>query len=123
MPRKRHIVTIRDQRGSVWQSVMEKVAKREVKQVAAPVCAATERAVTWVTAPSPVLAADALQGHLYTLIEAANTHFFERDEMLQGRITDSLSICPAPTRLAAGGGPLMAKVSGLNESSNTASQS
>ena len=35
MPKKSHFVTVRDQRDSVWQSVVEKVAKREAKKAVA----------------------------------------------------------------------------------------
>jgi len=93
MPRKRHIVTVRDQRDSVWQSVVEKVAKRDaIQAAAAPAVSGMPAAAQGITAPSPAPATGALQGHLADLVDAAHEQVFERDEMLQGRIPVSFSI-------------------------------
>jgi len=122
MPRKRHIVTVRDQRDSVWQSVVEKVAKREAKQAAAaPKGGGTAAAAKGITAPSPAPAAGALQGHLAELVETAHAQVFERDEMSQGRIPESFSPSAAPTTKAVGGGAAVAAVSGLDSTKRCAS--
>jgi len=121
MPKKRHFVTVRDRRDSVWQSVVEKVAKREAKKAAAArVAGGKQPRVSGITAPDPADAA--LQAHLDTLVEAAHAQIYERDEMSQGRIPEVFSLSPKAITATKGlGGALTPKVSGLDSIKSCAS--
>ncbi|SIO66691.1 Calcineurin-like phosphoesterase [Singulisphaera sp. GP187] len=117
MPKHRHIVTVRDPRDSVWQSVVERVAKREAQQAAV-----AHRAATAMQAPAPS-APSALQAHLDTMVEAANAQVFDRDELAQGRIPESFALAPQGAARSLGGVAATPMVSGLESAKRCASLS
>jgi hypothetical protein len=99
------IVTARDPRDSVWQSIVERVAKNESKA-----------ALTKGPAKSGFAAAAStagLSGHLAELVAAAHAEVLARHEGVKDRVPLQYSLAPVPAMTAAAGGFVMLKVSGL----------
>ena len=102
MPSVPSFVTVRAPRESVWQSVVERVAKRKqnvINQRRAAIA-------THVAAAAESLALDSDLGHLQDLVNACHQQVFEHDEMRQGRIPTSSALSPESTlarRIGAAG--------------------
>ncbi len=99
------IITARDPRDSMWQSIVEKVAKNESKAALAKGAAKTGFAAAASTA--------GLSSHLAELVAAAHAQVYERHEGAKGRAPQRYSLAPVPAMTAAAGGPVMMEVGRL----------
>jgi Calcineurin-like phosphoesterase len=91
MPRKHHFVTVRDPRDSVWQSVVEQVAKSKIKAAAAGPAGSPGLEALGPIGATPQATASRLED----LVDAANAQVFERDEISHGRIPPSSPLADA----------------------------
>jgi hypothetical protein len=99
------IVTARDPRDSMWQSIVEKVAKAESK-------AALKRGVA-KNAFAAAASTAGLSDHLAELVAAAHAQVYERHEGVKFRGPLRFSLAPVPAMTAAAGGPVMLQVGRL----------
>ncbi len=95
MPSVPSFVTVRSPHESVWQSVVERVAKQRQNVIAQRRAAIAASAAT----ATESIALDSERSHVEDLVSACHQQVFEQDEMRQGRvpISSALSLEAAPS--------------------------
>lgn len=114
MSKKHPIRTVRDQRDSVWQSMVERVAKRETERAIVATAGGAAAVTTRGIAPAPAADAGgtgtapsvaAVQSRLADLVDAANEQVSDKDQMMRGEIPLAFSLTAETTTRGIGAVP------------------